>query len=391
MTEFNIFEDSPAEPTLPAGQDKEIDMTTKNQVDLGGAAAFDSKLVKASVDLPEVVPVGALIETAQIQLSEWVGQRKLSAALRKLLTVCDLIELQKIKESKAYKGLRVVFNEKLLTVSTFDELCTAIGESEGHINEQLLNLRTFGPEWMEFVGQSIGYRGLRSLRKLPDDEKTALIEAAKSGDKEQLVDLAELLIEKHINEKAELVTKTKLLEADMDDERKRTERIEKQLVDAETRLETSELTLKMATRGEGLALVTRNIRAESMANASLIGYACDEIARQWELAESEAALNEADKTARERAVLMGVSAALEAVIVLYEAIRERTSQTMPLLPSALDDLTNDERQSAIDSLERVKEQFVLRTAEKKHEAYGDHVADGGDRRRGRPTGSKNRQ
>ena len=220
MTEFNIFDDSPAEPTLPAGQDKESDMTTKNQVDLGRAEEFDRKLVKTSIDLPEIVPVGALIEAAQIQLSEWVGQRKLSAALRKLLTISDLIELQKYKETKAYKGLRVLNNGKVLTVSTFNELCASCGESEPHINEQLLNLRTFGPAFMETVDQSIGYRGLRSLRKLPDDEKTALIEAAKSGDKDQLVDLAELLIEKHLKEKTELTTQA----ADLTQELKFVER-----------------------------------------------------------------------------------------------------------------------------------------------------------------------
>ena len=218
MTEFNIFDDSPAEPKLPAGQEKEIDMSV---IDLGSAEEFDGKLVKASVDLPEVVPVGVLIKTSQIHLSEWVGQRKFSAALQKLLTVSDLIELQKIKESKEYKGLQVIGQDgKLLTVRTFEDLCSSIGASEAHISEQLLNLRSFGPEFLEFAEQSIGYRGLRSLRKLPDDEKVALIEAAKSGDKEQLVDLAELLIEKHIKEKAALTTQA----ADLTEELKFVER-----------------------------------------------------------------------------------------------------------------------------------------------------------------------
>lgn len=366
-------------------------MNINKQVDLGGAVAFDNKLVKTSIDSPDIVPVGALIEAAQIQLSEWVGQRKLSAALRKLLTISDLIELQKYKETKAYKGLRVLNNGKVLTVSTFAELCASCGESEPHINEQLLNLRTFGPEWMEFVGQSIGYRGLRSLRKLPDDEKVALIEAAKSGDKEQLVDLAETLIEKHIKEKAVLEANAKLLEHDIEDERKRRDRIEKVLNDTESRLETSELTLKMASRGEGLALVTRNIRSESMASAALIGCGCDEITRQWELAESAPALNDADKTARERAVLMAVSAALESVTMLYESISAHTRIDMPMLPNVFDDLTQAERQASIYSLARVKAQFELRAAERKHEDYGDHVADGGDKRRGRPAGSKNKE
>ena len=44
-------------------------------------------------------------ELNQLQLSEWIGQRKFSAALQKLLTVSDLVELQKIKETKSYKGV----------------------------------------------------------------------------------------------------------------------------------------------------------------------------------------------------------------------------------------------------------------------------------------------
>lgn len=37
----------------------------------------------------------------------------------------------------------------------------------------------------------IGYRELRQYRRLPDDQKQALIEVAKTGDKEGFVELAE--------------------------------------------------------------------------------------------------------------------------------------------------------------------------------------------------------
>jgi hypothetical protein len=50
----------------------------------------------------------------------------------------------------------------------------------------------------------IGYRDLAQYRKLPADERSALIEAAKSGDKDQLLDLAESIMVKHAKEKAEL-------------------------------------------------------------------------------------------------------------------------------------------------------------------------------------------
>jgi len=160
-------------------------------------------------EMPEEPPlvkvvVGTQRDVAQVQLSEWIGQRKFSAALQKLLTVSDLVELQKVKDSKAYKGLAVVIDGKLETVSSFKQVCDSIGVSERHINEQLLNLKTFGPEFVEYSDKYLGFRDVRALRKLPDDERQALIEVAKAGDKGELLALAELMIEKHANEKSAL-------------------------------------------------------------------------------------------------------------------------------------------------------------------------------------------
>ncbi|WP_026600514.1 hypothetical protein [Methylomonas sp. 11b] len=176
---------------------------------------IDGELLNIDVDQQAITPItktpdagdsGTQREIAQVQLSEWIGQRKFSAALQKLLTVSDLVELQKVKETKAYKGLVVVIDGKLQTVSSFKQLCDSIGVSEQHVSEQLLNLKTFGPEFVEYSDKYLGFRDVRALRKLPDDERTALIEVAKSGDKDQLLDLAESLIVKHANEKQSLQT-----------------------------------------------------------------------------------------------------------------------------------------------------------------------------------------
>lgn len=327
-----------------------------------------------------------------LKLGMLIGRLQMAKAVEKTVNVFSFSQWAYIKQSKIYRDLKgqQLPNGTVLT-GTWEEVCKLAGTTRVTVEELLLNhenLTTEAAEALENAGVSV--RQMRTLRQLPDDQKTALIEAAKAGDKDQLLDLAETLIEKHQKEKSTLEAKAKLLEADMEEERKRRDRIEKTLNDTESRLETSELTLKMATRGEGLALVTRNIRSESMANASLIGYACDEITRQWELAESEAALNDADKTARERAVLMAISAALEAVTMMYESISSRTQIAMPLLPEAFDDLTQAERQATVHSYERVKEQFELVKIKRKSEDYADHVADGGEKKRGRPAGSKNK-
>ncbi|EMM2471633.1 hypothetical protein R7S55_005611, partial [Raoultella ornithinolytica] len=52
----------------------------------------------------------------------------------------------------------------------------------------------------------IGYRELRQFRRLPEDQKSALIEVAKEGDKTALLELAEEMIAKHAREKEELKT-----------------------------------------------------------------------------------------------------------------------------------------------------------------------------------------
>lgn len=60
----------------------------------------------------------------------------------------------------------------------------------------------------------IGYRELRQYRKLPEDQKTALIEVAKAGDKEALVELAEEFIAKNTKEKEQLKKENSNLQAD---------------------------------------------------------------------------------------------------------------------------------------------------------------------------------
>ncbi len=55
---------------------------------------------------------------------------------------------------------------------------------------------------MQSVG--IGYREMRQFRRLPLDQKSELIEAAKAGDTATLLELAEDLMAKHIKEKADL-------------------------------------------------------------------------------------------------------------------------------------------------------------------------------------------
>jgi chromosome segregation ATPase len=103
----------------------------------------------------------------------------------------------------------------------------------------------------------IGYREMRQYRKLPDDDKTALLEVAKSGDKEAFIDLAESLVAKHAKEKEALNTKVANLEADQ----KATEKVltekNKKLDQVQTSLE--KLQLRTAPWDERVALFKEEI------------------------------------------------------------------------------------------------------------------------------------
>lgn len=207
-----------------ANQHMAADQTAEIDLGISGLTDPDLDVVRPRAEAVPAFPLsgevvgeqGIAADIEQIQLSEWIGQRKFSAALQKLLTVSDLVELQKMKDSKAYKGLLVIGPEgKPLTVSSFGDLCDAIGGSEPHINEQLLNLRTFGSEFLQFADQSIGFREMRALRKLPSDQREALAQIAVTGNKEDVLEAAYEAIEQERNKRSELEVKAAELGEDL--------------------------------------------------------------------------------------------------------------------------------------------------------------------------------
>ena len=157
----------------------------------------------------QVVALDNAVSAEQIDFSQWVGERlgrkKTADLIKKIADVSDLLELQQIKESRKSKDLRVSVGGKLLTVSTWDDFCTTVvGRSRQHVDDDLLNLKTFGAECLEMTqNYGLGYRQMREMRAIPMDQQAELIEAAKAGDKQTLLDVAESLIERHARDKAE--------------------------------------------------------------------------------------------------------------------------------------------------------------------------------------------
>ncbi|HDZ9772182.1 TPA: hypothetical protein RU396_005850 [Klebsiella variicola subsp. variicola] len=143
-------------------------------------------------------------------VNQLLGQAQMARSFAKFADVVSLSKLKYIKESKIYhelkgkKGVDLDGNE-IADVGTWDGFCQALGLSRSKVDEDLVNLSAFGEDALKQLSAvGAGYRELRQFRRLPEDQKSALIEVAKEGDKTALLELAEEMIAKHAKEKEEL-------------------------------------------------------------------------------------------------------------------------------------------------------------------------------------------
>jgi hypothetical protein len=151
-----------------------------------------------------------------------LGQVQMANALAKFSDVVSLTKLKYIKETKLYRALKgkkgyAPDGTEISDVGTFEGFCQALGMSYSKVNEDLVNLESFGEAALNnLTAMGIGYREMRQYRKLPEDQKQALIEVAKAGDKEGFVELAEEIISKHSKEKEQLKAERDEAMADYD-------------------------------------------------------------------------------------------------------------------------------------------------------------------------------
>lgn len=190
--------------------------------------------------IPEGIPEGHAITLAEEKIAhiadayteerdlmnQLIGQVQMASALSKFADVVGLTKLKHIKESKLYRALAGKTGvdrdgDQIPDVGTWDGFCRAIGTSANKVDEDLLNLRVFGEEAMDSLTRvGAGYRELRQLRKLPEDQQAALIEVAKLGDKDSFVELAEEIITRHAKEKESIAKENSDLKADYEAQEK---------------------------------------------------------------------------------------------------------------------------------------------------------------------------
>lgn len=149
-------------------------------------------------------------------LNQLLGQAKMADAFCKFTATVAISKMAYVKESKLYQLLAGMKDrDGRGFTGTWEEFCKLLGTSAPKANEDINNLQNFGEEALESMSRmGIGYRELRQYRKLPEDQKTTLIEVAKAGDKEALVELAEEFIAKNAKEKEQLKKENSNLQAD---------------------------------------------------------------------------------------------------------------------------------------------------------------------------------
>lgn len=241
-------------------QDK-VEQSAEVAIDITSPALMESSTQPVEVVAADLIP------NDRDLVNQLLGQIQMANSFARFADVVSLQKLKYIKDNKIYRSVAGVSmvsgvsGEKIADVGTWAGFCQALGLSVSKVDEDLLNLNAFGEEALKQLSSiGAGYRELRQYRKLPEDQKTALIEAAKTGDKEQLLELAETLIEKHIQEKAELNTKVTDLSNDLTQAGKRAKNM-----DAE--IERQGLTIERLSKQQRVTSfdhLTEDIRLESM-------------------------------------------------------------------------------------------------------------------------------
>lgn len=171
--------------------------------------------------------VAAVDDLAQLQagygqerdlLNQLLGQAQMADAFARFSVTVTTSKLAFVKERKLYQQLKGGKSGDGHQFSgTWEEFCGLLGRSREQVDEDIRNLNAMGAEALESMSKmGIGYRELRQYRKLPEDQKQALIEVAKAGDKEGFVELAEEIIAKHAKEKEALTAEVEETKATLE-------------------------------------------------------------------------------------------------------------------------------------------------------------------------------
>lgn len=171
-------------------------------------------------------------------MNQLLGQIQMADAFSKFSETVATSKLAYIKENQLYKNLKGKKTSDGRDFSgTWDDFCQLLNVSSRKVDEDIQNLQSFGEQALESMSKmGIGYRELRQFRKLPEDEKQALIEVAKEGDKEGFAEVAETIIAKHVKEKEKLSKALEDTTANLEAARENAEKYSNKLQKADAEL-----------------------------------------------------------------------------------------------------------------------------------------------------------
>ncbi|OKP27641.1 hypothetical protein [Serratia fonticola] len=171
-------------------------------------------------------------------LNQLLGQAQMADAFSQFSRTVRISKMAFVKENKLFRSLKgkLTPNGSELT-GTWEEFCNMIGISVDKADLDITNLRSFGEEALDSMSRmGIGYRELRQFRRLPEDQKSALIEVAKEGDKNALLELAEEMIAKHTREKENLATDLEISRQTLAENKEKLSKVQDEKSDLEEKL-----------------------------------------------------------------------------------------------------------------------------------------------------------
>lgn len=210
---------------------------------------------------------------------EMAGQIKAVRMMSKFGDVTSLMWLKQVKESKIYRDLP--------NIGTWENYCEYIGLDRHTVDQNLLNLATFGEEFLAAVTSlQVGYRDLRKLRQLTHDGTVTIdAEAVVIGDdripldqdhREDLQAAIEKIIDEQAAVKAELNAQKKAFDRVQDDTRKSMTRLQKELDRFTAQAEAKGLS------SDEDAFMQRLETHRTMVQGSLIALEPEEIAKEFD-------------------------------------------------------------------------------------------------------------
>lgn len=146
------------------------------------------------------------VVSQQYDVIKTIGQIQAFDTMHKFTGVGMTIFLKQVKESGAYKGLKVPDGTGTKLINTWDQFCELMGVSRQKADEDIQNLNVFGQEFMESAQKmGLGYRQLRQLRALPEGDLDEVLEDDElKKDPEALLEVIEDMAVKRVKEKKEL-------------------------------------------------------------------------------------------------------------------------------------------------------------------------------------------